>query len=645
MKKLTAVLLCVILLISCLPFAAFAATDDSQIDVNEVLKSTVLSVSLSSAETTAHKDVTLDLTVDSNPGFSVMLLNLSFGTESITLKSVESKVSGVTADFSNQSGAATLAFYHLGSDCTVVGTLATLTFSVGAFSGVAPVALSAEEGDICNNDAASLEAVLNNGSITVNCISDSHYYVYEGTTQASCTKKGEIKYVCTVCGDVKITYIDEIDHVAKSEWEVIKQPDCDTQGYSALLCQYCFTELDTEPIAALGHKYTDDPEIVTNEPTCTVAGSKYKVCYVCGYKHVTEIAALGHDEGTWRTTIPSDCLNSGIASRYCNRCDYVLETMETEVGSHFCAWSVVKEPTCSEPGVEDWLCVVCGGVKTNSREIPVLDHTPGDEAIVREATCSEEGLAEIHCKDCDHLISSRSIEKLDHIKNTLKVVTAPTNTNEGSGEYRCKECDYLMESVVLPVANGVFYIETEPTLRGKTATVKVFLKDNPGFSVGILRIKYNVASLIYKGIAAGEVTADITSASPAEGELRVVLSLGEAELTKNGLVFTLEFTLTADAEDTAIQLTYDPQNDFSDEKGELVFVNTESGEIPVLEFVRGDADGDGSITGSDLAAMKLYLVGAVNTIAEGADIDRNGKVDAGDLAALKLHLAGAAIIK
>ena len=66
--------------------------------------------------------------------------------------------------------------------------------------------------------------------------------------------------------------------------------------------------------------------------------------------------------------------------------------------------------------------------------------------------------------------------------------------------------------------------------------------------------------------------------------------------------------------------------------------------IPVLGSVqKGDANGDGSINTSDLAAEKLYLAGSNAEISiEGADFDSNGMVNTSDLASLKLYLAGVA---
>ncbi len=639
MKKLIAVFLCIVMVVSYSCFGVFAAGDDFEASAEDVFNYISLAVSPSVSSTSAYSEVSVDLSIDCNPGFSVMILNLDYGSENIALKSVECKVNGVSAEFSNQSGASTLAFYHLDSDCTEVGTLATLTLSIGAFSGDAQIVVSAEEGNICNNDAQPIDAEFISGVIHVSC---NHTYIYEGRTEPSCSKEGEIRYICTICNAVKTTPIDKTAHVARGGEETVEEADCDTEGVMAQVCLYCSQPIEgtIRKTPALGHDYEGKEFIVTKEPTCTEDGSHYRNCNTCGYKYVEAIKALGHDNGSWRTTYPADCVNVGVASRYCDRCDFVLETKETPLGEHFMDWAVTKEPTCSEVGLKEYLCVVCGEEKSGSETIPALGHTAADEIIVREPTCSENGLAETRCEDCNHLISSREIEKTPHIKNSLTVITAPTSENEGAGEYRCKVCDEVVESVIIPVTNGVIYTETIPTLASKATTVKVFIKNNPGFSVGVVRIKYDVASLIFDGITTDNINADITVGTPAAGEIAVLISLPNALYTEDGLIFSLNFTLTRNASDCGLELFYDAQNDFSAENGDRVFFNMESGEIPILTFVRGDVDGDGNINTSDLAALKLYLAGASETVSEGADVDKSGVINTGDLASLKLHLAG-----
>ncbi len=54
----------------------------------------------------------------------------------------------------------------------------------------------------------------------------------------------------------------------------------------------------------------------------------------------------------------------------------------------------------------------------------------------------------------------------------------------------------------------------------------------------------------------------------------------------------------------------------------------------------GDADGDGSVTVSDLAVEKLYLAGAYGkALSSGADFDKDSVINTADLSYIKLYLA------
>ena len=73
----------------------------------------------------------------------------------------------------------------------------------------------------------------------------------------------------------------------------------------------------------------------------------------------------------------------------------------------FGKWTVVKEATCTEVGIEEKVCDECGEKKT--RSIDALGHTEVVEPAV-DATCTQDGLTEEkHCSDCGETIKESSI--------------------------------------------------------------------------------------------------------------------------------------------------------------------------------------------------------------------------------------------
>ena len=638
MRKSIALLLSIILVFTFSSVSVVAQQDDNRIDIEEIWPDNNLSLSLSDNNASPHSDVSLGLTLDNNSGFSVMILDLKYSTGEITLKSVTPQISGVSAEFSNYEGGSTVAFYHLGSNCVQMGLLATIVLGIGAYSGDADITLSAAKGNVCTANGAIIDTQFTGATVSVSC---AHTYIFKDRVEPSCSKEGAINYICSICNDIVTTPINKAAHTYSSQRLVVQEPTCDEEGIEAFVCECCGDLKDQSVLEALGHRYIDENAfIVIKESTCTESGSKYRDCYVCNKRVITQTEPLGHDDGTWRTTIPSDCTSAGVVSLYCNRCDHVLETKEKEIGQHFMGWAVTKAPTCKEEGIEEYMCLICSGEVGESRTVAKLDHIHDKEAITREPTCSVKGISEIYCKNCNEVVSTKEIDTIPHIKNTLTVVTAPTSESEGQGEYRCKICDEVMESVTLPKTYGEFYTQTTVSSAGQNTSVKVFVKNNPGFSVGIVRIRYDETSLIYRGVNAGDITDDITAGLADVGQISVLISLEEAQFSENGLMFTVEFTLTEDAKNGNIELFYDAQNDFADQNGDRVFFNMISGEIQIVDSLPGDVNSDGKVNTTDLADIKLYLAAITDEVGPGADADLDGDVDTGYLAVLKLMLAG-----
>ena len=123
------------------------------------------------------------------------------------------------------------------------------------------------------------------------------------------------------------------------------------------------------------HFHTYGNWIVTKEPTCTTAGSRYKEC-ACGDKIVEVIEALGHEYlTTFTVDVPATCTQEGSKSRHCIRCDAKTEVTAIPMENHsYGDWVVTKEPTQTEEGVETRRCENCD--ETETRAIPVIDPTP-----------------------------------------------------------------------------------------------------------------------------------------------------------------------------------------------------------------------------------------------------------------------------
>ena len=409
-------------------------------------------------------------------------------------------------------------------------------------------------------------------------------------------------------------------------------------GYNGNILNDGYT--DGKITISCSHTYSDT-YVVLREAGCETEGLGYKSCTKCGYVLNETIAPLGHTSGTWRVYRPATCTNEGIRANCCDRCDKVLEYEAIAVIEHSMAWVVTKKPTCTEEGTQEYMCIVCGGERGESKTIEKVSHIAGEEKVIKEPTCKEEGTLAVICKNCPEVLSATPIAKLPHAKTKLIVVTAPTSESEGVGEYRCTECDEVTETVTFEKTESRIYGKEDVAVyRGDTVRIAVVIEHNSGFSYGVIRINYDKDSLSFVGVSAGDVTEDITMGSLTEGQISLLVCPADNETRKNGTLFYLEFTVKENAESSYLDIYYNPQSDFSDKEGNRLFFNLEGVTIAVKKFMTGDVNGDKKVDTSDLALMKLYLVGAEKEIGGGADIDMDGKVDTLDLAFLKLHLAG-----
>ena len=103
----------------------------------------------------------------------------------------------------------------------------------------------------------------------------------------------------------------------------------------------------------------------------------------------------------------------------------------------FGEWKVIKNPTCTDDGIEQRICSYDGYVE--EKPIPATGHT---EKLINEkaATCTSEGYTgDKICSVCGvELAKGTSIDKISH--TYYSYVIAPTCTAEGYTEHVCTFC-------------------------------------------------------------------------------------------------------------------------------------------------------------------------------------------------------------
>ena len=327
MKRLTALLLCILLLAS-LALPVFA-TDSAKMTV-------------SASKSTANRADTINFTVSistvedcRSAGFMLV-----YDTGVFEFVSGRCTLSGTSlANFSNGTG--TFAF---SSGTTVSGQIFTFTMKVKDNASIGSSTISANVNT--RNSSGSIPTSVNSLTIKVQC---QHSYgaweKHDGTNH---------KRTCSICGSVE---------TAAHTWDsgkVTKEATCSTAGEKLYTCTACQTT-KTEETDTLDHNFT----VIGYAPaSCEERGEMEFLCADCGYTYDDYIEAKGH-------SYDFDC------DEECNTCGATRETEHdfgdtwfTDKTSHYQQCNIcglAQEPAPHVPGpeaneTEDQVCLTCGFV-------------------------------------------------------------------------------------------------------------------------------------------------------------------------------------------------------------------------------------------------------------------------------------------
>ena len=129
------------------------------------------------------------------------------------------------------------------------------------------------------------------------------------------------------------------------------------------------------------HQFADKAvnEMATEQALCAMAAYARFTEKANALYDMTD-AACAHRFGDWQVVSPATCTVDGSRQRVCTRCGAVEVQTLPATGHTFGAWTTAKKPTCTETGTEKRICTVCS--KEETRVIAALGHTPGTEVFV-----------------------------------------------------------------------------------------------------------------------------------------------------------------------------------------------------------------------------------------------------------------------
>lgn len=267
--------------------------------------------------------------------------------------------------------------------------------------------------------------------------------------EATADHHGQMSRYCTMCDTALESKEFELHTHTFGYESITREPTCIANGEKGLFCSICNVMYATEQIEKSGHGATTN--IIGKEADCTHDGESHLYCTDCGeLVGSNTIPAHGHTAGAWETVIEATCEVNGEKHQNCSACSTLLDTDIIEAHGHAAVWITVKEADCKTTGREENVCTICDAV-LETREIARTEHIPGKWEITQQPTCTQSGLMQQTCAICGALIGEPVIiDAHDHDNGAWRTVLEATCTTDGERIKECTICKGTIESEVVP---------------------------------------------------------------------------------------------------------------------------------------------------------------------------------------------------
>ena len=377
----------------------------------------------------------------------------------------------------------------------------------------------------------------------------------------------------TLCLMLPAALADDCGEVHKGpfEYKVLKEPTCTVDGEREKWCKNCNTFIGIEPIVAIGHKWKTTTE--TTDSTCITQGTKITrtFCEVCGEEtsRVTEYLPLADHKWAERDVKAATCTEEGIRQTYCTVCGTATNAPIPALDHKWGPWGVPTAATCEEPSKQTRICQNDSShVQTQTVGSP-LGHKWDEGQITTAPTCTAKGVKTFTCQNDPSHKRYEEVAPTGHKWDEGTITTAPTCEAKGVKTFTCVNgCGSTRTEEVAPIGHkwDAGTVTTQPTCEGKG--VKTFTCTN-----GCGKVKTEDVAPIGHKWDAGKVTTDPT----CEGKgVKTFTCQNDASHTKTEEVAPIGHkwdegkVITAPTCETAGKMLYTCQNNAAHTKEETV---------------------------------------------------------------------------
>ncbi|MBQ8772552.1 MAG: leucine-rich repeat protein, partial [Clostridia bacterium] len=141
-----------------------------------------------------------------------------------------------------------------------------------------------------------------------------------------------------------------------------------------------------------------------------------------------------HSYSEWTVVKEATCTEAGLQEQVCSCGDKVSAPI-LATGHTVGEWVVDSELSCTTDWVKKQLCTVCGEI-VNTESTQATGHIFTDWSTVTESTCTQNGQQQRACTVCGE-IETKDIELLEHSFGEWTIVEQSTCTQQGLEERAC----------------------------------------------------------------------------------------------------------------------------------------------------------------------------------------------------------------
>lgn len=193
---------------------------------------------------------------------------------------------------------------------------------------------------------------------------------------------------CRICTDCGLGY-DYGYHIPVPNGET-KAPTCTEEGYTPYRCELCGWEWKGDVVSAGGHQWSDTPDFDEQY--------HFNVCSVCGKQDLNNREKHTLDEG--EVIREATCTEPGIVRFGCVFCDYEEEKSKDPDHDHSGKW------VNTESGQHYRICGICNEpIDHEAHKLKTDPHEPD---------CENPGYDQHTCTDCGYSFRDNESEALGH---------------------------------------------------------------------------------------------------------------------------------------------------------------------------------------------------------------------------------------